>query len=432
MEVTAVVGGGISGLSIAYRLKQSGKDVTVFESAPDIGGKIGTINRNGFELDLGPITCSETPSLQKLISDLGIADKVTSASSASSIRYIYSKDRIHRVGPHPLKILGSSLLSFGGKLGLLKDLFSKNETNEDESVSEFVKRHFGVEALNKLFNPVLNGIYAGDCERLSIKSTMTLVKRMAVEHKSVIKGLKKEKDKLKPRRIISLDGGMKTLTDALSSALGNSIQTNSVVTGTAKTTNGIRLAWQTNGKSHEKEFAQVIFTTPSSVTASVIENMDKELADILQSIRYSNVTQVYCEVELGTSEFDGFGFLVPHEEQLSLLGAICISNIFPQKAQEGKFLFALFVGGDRPYDLDPSVKMALTDFARIVKPNSINILHTQEWNPAIPQFEVGHSKKLERIKALSQRHRGLVIAGNFVSGVSIGDCVGFDPLQVSI
>ncbi len=429
-ESIAVVGAGISGLSLAYKLKKQGKSVTVFESAAEAGGKIKTIHKEGFELDLGPVSCAETATLKQLMTDLQLEEHVIQAQSAVSKRYIYSGGAIHAIEPSPLKLLMHPMLSWSGRFGLLKDLFIKPEaeqTHQDETVAQFVRRHFGEEAHQKLFNPVLNGIYAGDSEALSISSTLAMVKTLATKYGSVIKGLRAEKDKLKTsRKIIGMKGGFIRFVEALQKEVGSGLHLSSEVKKIAPFENGVKLSIQSK-KEGEKEqfFDKVYLTLPSYACANLLADVDAKVATALKQIKYPRVWQIYCEVETSDQAFDGFGFLVPAIERKSLLGAICISNLFPDKAPAGKKLFALFCGGDRPYAFEPSVENAIREFHSILKPSLLKVLHVQEWSQAIPQFHVGHQALRNDLKQFKARFPAIAFAGNYVSGVSLGDCVEY-------
>jgi oxygen-dependent protoporphyrinogen oxidase len=365
---TAVVGGGISGLALAYRLKKSGGDVTLFEACKDVGGMIGTIYVDGYELDLGPVTISETPPLMSLIDELGL--QVLEASDAVDIRYIYSGGKLHRV-KNPIT---SSLLSPLGKLAMLRAAFT-SKSKENETVADHARRRFGEEAYRKLFDPMMKGIYAGDPELLSAE--WCLPKRRG------------------PRKIFSIQGGLKSVTKALADKLGNSVKLNSPI-------------------DRLPGFDKVYLTTPAYITAEIIGNGD--LSDKLKSIRYSDVTQIYCELLPGERKFDGFGFLVPSEERMSLLGAVCVSNVFPSKAPEGKMLFVLFCAGGS------IVKDVLAEFNRVIQPAFNKVLHIKEWKKAIPQFYVGHDEIVNLANNLDAR---VSIRGNYITGVAVGDCVSF-------
>jgi len=427
-ESIAIAGAGISGLSLAHQLRKQGKSVTVFEADAKAGGKIKTIHKDGFELDLGPVSCAETASLAELIKDLKLEDQVLPAAGAVSKRYIYSGGAIHAIEPSPLKLLMHPMLSWSGRFGLLKDLFiqPEKEPAEDETVAQFARRHFGEEAHQKLFNPVLNGIYAGDSEALSVTSTLSMVKTLAGKYGSVVKGLRAEKDKLKSsRKIISMKGGFSQLIEALQNESGSNLHLSSGITKITPDKDGVLLTIREKDTFKEQFFSKVYLTLPAYACADLINDIDAALARALRQINYPKVWQIYCEVETASRTFDGFGFLIPASERLSLLGAICISNIFPDKAPQGKKLFALFCGGERPYLMEPGVEEAIREFHSIMQPSLIKALHVQEWSQAIPQFYVGHQNLRSKLKELETANPCIAFAGNYVSGVSLGDCVEY-------
>ena len=369
----AVVGAGITGLSVAYHSKKNGNDVTLFEASRNVGGKISTVYSEGLELDLGPISVSETPKLNELISELNINS--IPASDAVQKRYIYSRGQLHFAG------IASSLLSFPGKMSMLKAPLA-TAAKVDETVAAYASRRFGKEAYLRLFNPMMNGIYAGNSELLCAR---TVLKKRG------------------PRKIISFKGGISELTNALACKLGNSVVTNRAI----KDLNEL------------KDFDEVHITTPAFVTANLV----KELSVPLKSIHYSTVSQIYCEVVPGIRKFEGFGFLVPSEERMSLLGAVCVSNIFPSKVPEGRNLFVLFSGGDRPYPFTPSIDDTVKEFNKILQPAVTKVLHVQEFKNGIPQFYIGHDKIIEQVRQFEEANPRIKIKGNYLSGVAVGDCL---------
>jgi oxygen-dependent protoporphyrinogen oxidase len=369
----AVVGAGISGLSIAYHSKKNGDDVTLFESSHNVGGKIGAIYCEGLELDLGPISISETEKLRQLTSELNL--KLIVASDAIKKRYIYSRGKLRAAG------VGSSLLSFGGKLSMLTGAFA-GAAKENETVAEYARRRFGNEAYQRLFNPMMNGIYAGNSELIHARSVFK---------------------KRGPRKIVSFKGGIAALTTALAGKLGNSLITGKTI----------------SDLNELRNFDKIHITTPAYVTANLV----KELSEPLKSVRYSNISQIYCEVVHGSQKFDGFGFLVPSEEKMSLLGAVCVSNVFPRKVPEGRNLFVLFCGGDRPYPFAPSVGDAVKEFNKILQPAVTKVLHVQDFRNGIPQFLVGHETVADRVRQFEKANPRIRITGNYLTGVAVGDCL---------
>jgi oxygen-dependent protoporphyrinogen oxidase len=372
----AVIGAGITGLSIAYHSKKNGDDVTLFESSRNVGGKISTVYAQGLELPLGPVTISENEKVRQLASELGL--EIVEASNASSIRYIYSGKKLHRVGP---MVIASSLLSLPGKMSMLKAPLAA-AAKENETVAAYASRRFGHEAYQRLFNPMMNGIYAGNSELISARSVFKKRGR---------------------RKIVSFKGGITALTNALAAKLGDSLVTGKTI----------------NNLEELKDFDEIHITTPAFVTADLV----RELSEPLKSIHYSSVSQIYCEVIHGPEKFEGFGFLVPSEEKMSLLGAVCISNIFPLKIAGGRSLFVLFAGGDRPYPFTPSVDNAVKEFNAIVQPSQNKVLYVQEYRDGIPQFYVGHENIVDQVRRFECANPRIKIKGNYLSGVAVGDCL---------
>ncbi len=429
MELTQerilIVGAGITGLSLGYWFTRHGHNVTLVEAATTGGGKINTIVKDGFELNIGPVTCALTMALEKLILDLGLANQILEPAASSDKRFVYSEGAIHQVEPSIPKLLSNKILSRKGKLALGKDLFlskKKEAAIGDESIADFVRRHFGEEAHQKLFDPIMGGIYAGDTQQLSIESCLPILKNFAKEYGSVVKGLMKNRKTLKrSRRIISMKGGLGVITKTMEENLKQNIRYGKEVTSV-----------YAEGKTYDVHFADgsresfstIYFTVPAYSLANIIKGIDYPLAQMLSDIRYSKVWQVYCSVDKGSAGFNGFGFLVPSHEGKRLLGAVHISSLFPEKSLANKDLFVLFCGGTRlkPYAFD--IEQSVAEFSAILKiQEQPQVLHVQEWEKAIPQFNVGFGEIRERIKLFESNHPNLHVAGNYVSGVAVGGCV---------
>ena len=417
-----IVGAGITGLTLAYELKKQNLAVEVVESLPFAGGKIGTIHKHGFELDLGPVSCSLNPALETLLAELNLTGNIIHANAQLSKRYVYSNGKIHRVEPSIPKLLTSRLLSWKGKLAVLRDFSAKRIDKPDESVRNFGIRHFCEEVVDKLFDPVLNGIYAGRCDELSVLSVLPLLHKLEKEHGSIIKGLKREQSALAlKRQVISFSGGFKTLIDALITKLNSKIRFSTQCLSIHRGDDGYQVELNSNSQITQHRYTHVFITTPAHATSSLIKNLDYSLSEQLRTVRYAPVQQVYCSVKWNT-EFDGFGFLIPSQEKRSLLGAIAVSNVFPQKFSAGQSLFVLFVGGLRAYPLDADVGAAVREFESIAQTKA-EVLHVQDWNKAIPQPNVNHYQLIAAIDDFEMNVCGIHILGNYRTGVAVGDCM---------
>lgn len=419
-----IIGAGITGLSLAYWLKNKNYTVVLAEVGSRAGGVIDTQQRDGFELDLGPVTCALNPVLEQLIVELKLTDKLL--IPAPSKRFIYTNKRIHVVEPSVPKLLFHPMFSWKGRLRLLKDLFVKPsaQSSNDESVSSFATRHFGKEAAEKLFDPVLNGIYAGNYEALSIRSVLPLLPELEQAHGSVIKGLIKNQKQFSQKRIItSMQGSFRTLIDTLVKACQTDIRLNCSVQKLTKQGNGYDATLNQLNNHSTEYFDEVFVTTPAYATAGLIEPFNTSLSAALKTVPYSSLQQIYCAVDSPTS-FNGFGFLVPSAERLSLLGAIHVSHLFPTKSPSGKSLFILFCGGRRPYPFEASTEKCIAEFSAILNVK-VEVLHIQQWTKAIPQPNVGHRQIIGMIENFEKLNPTLHIAGSFRGGVAVGDRIKF-------
>lgn len=416
-----IVGAGITGLSLAYWLRNKNHTITIAEAGTEAGGVANTLTKDGFELDLGPVTFSLNPALEQLIGELHLTNKLLALPPSK--RYLYSNGKIHAVEPSLPKLLFHSMLSWRGRVALLKDLFQKPRANAtDETVSSFATRHFGKEAAEKLFDPVLGGIYAGNYNELSIRSVLPLLSDLEATHGSVIKGLiKNQKQFSQKRKIVSIEGGMKTIIEALVASSGAEVKFNCTATSLLKEPNGYRVTLQDQGKQNPVFFDKVFITSPAYSAAMLIKDIDPALSDSLKSIPHSSLQQIYCALDTAPS-FDGFGFLVPSRERLSLLGAIHTSFLFPGKSPKGKSLFTLFCGGRRAYPFEANAEQCLAEFNKILGVTA-RIVHIQKWDNAIPQPTVGHSEILARVESFEKLHPSLHILGSFRGGVAVGDRV---------
>jgi protoporphyrinogen/coproporphyrinogen III oxidase len=419
-----IIGAGITGLSLAYELKKAGVPFLLLEARANVGGSMGTLEKNGFELDLGPVTCAKNQSLADLVEGLGLQDKVRLPSRVVKKRFIYSKGRLHAVSAHPLKLLTNPIVSAKARMSFLRDMaLSAGQYPTDESVASFIRRHFHEDILNYLFDPVLGGIYAGDVEKLSILSVLPMLKEIEAKHGSLIKGLWKRRKQLSARReIISFKGGFQTLLSALQHEVIPDLLVDRLVKTIEKENDGYSVVVDHRGKPERVVCRKIVLTVPAPEAAEMLKGMESGISETLKSIPYRGLTQVYCSIpNKHSGNFEGFGFLIPSIEKKSLLGAVNNSSLFPEKAAEGFNLWTLFFKHETT-----GLVSVLSDFISILGLSTApEIHHVQKWGQAIPQFEVGYPAIRETLKDFETRCTGIHMAGSYISGVSVGDCVKF-------
>jgi len=428
-----IIGGGISGLSLAAYCKDGGFNSIVLEKDSDVGGKLRSIEKDGYLLEHGANTTSSNTAFEQMISLLGLEQKVLRPSTESQKRYIVKNNKLKEVSPKPKDILTSSLLSAKGKMALFAERNKKKRDNYDEeTVGQFFERRFGREVVENFVDPIIAGIYAGDPYQLSMRSVMPKLIELEAEYGSITKALKKEKNAFPKREIIAFEKGMQDLIDGLKEYIGrDNILCDMNVKKVNHLENGqFAIELSQDGIDLEIEADSVVFATPSNITAKFIRPISSDLADIMQ-LHHPKMHVVHLGYDQSAlkKKFKGFGFLVPSKEQKALLGAIANSSFLAGRAPEGKQLFTLFIGGTRneqqlSNNKEHFVRQAIQDFEEIMKiEQPAEMRHELTWENAIPQFSIGHQALLEGIQFFESNIKNLYILGGFRSGLSVSDCV---------
>ncbi len=433
---TIVIGGGISGLVCAYRLKQRGLDVLLLEESERAGGVIGTISQAGFQFELGPQSFLSNATLLELISSLGLDGELLRAD-ARAPRYVLLDGALRKVPLGPSDLLGTSLLSFGTKLRLLSEPWRRTRPPEgDESVAAFVRRKFGEDLLENLVGPLVSGIHAGDPERLSLRSAFPAVHQWEAEHGSVLRGaMKSRPPKGTPRPgLCSFRDGVETLTRALAAALGDALslgtRVQSVKRGKANGHFAFDVQANRRGRVETLNADALVLATPTQVAAAIAGQLSKTFRDLLGRIEYAPVAVVgtgYRREQVG-HPVEGFGFLVPRKEKLNVLGTVWSSSLFPGRAPEGMVCFTSFVGGATNAALmdlsdEQIAESAEREVAQVLRISGAPVTRMmRRWTRALPQYNLGHGKIVAGLQQELRRFPGLFLAGSYLSGPSVGSC----------
>jgi len=331
----------------------------------------------------------------------------------------------------------SSLINGSTKWALVRDVFGKSlPPDGDESVADFVRRKFSAQLLDRLVGPFMSGIYAGDPERLSVRSAFPQLYEAEKAAGSVIRGrLRLAKSRQGPRERPTLQtfrDGNETLIRALSSKLGSALLTETTVAGITRESDS---SFEVRLKGHNGEESvqakSLIMATPTNVTGRLLSPLDSSFDSLLTSIEYAAVAVVslgYRKSDVGHS-LNGFGFLVPRSAGVRILGAVWNSSLFPGRAREGHALLTSFVGGAT----DPAAtKLKSEDLAGLVHREISTVLSIRSepvfsnvtvWPRALPQYNLGHAERLAAVSKLCSRFPGLWLTGNYLRGPAIGACV---------
>ena len=450
-----VIGGGISGLAAAHRLTELSRTgstayrVTLLEASDRLGGVIATEHADNLLLELGPDSyITDKPAALRLCERLGLADRLIAPQQGGLKLYT-----VHRGALEPLpegfllmaptrvgSVLQSPVFSWSGKLRMaLEPLIPRRSHDGDESLASFVRRRLGREVLERVAQPLIGGIYASDPEALSLAATMPRFPDMERNHRSVIVGSRRAQrrraqaaDETGARwsLFVSIDGGMEVLVRRIEEALGP---------GVARLGETVReLSWNPDARrwrvdtGHSSvEGDAVICTLPAFAAGHALTTLDPELARELKAIPFSSTATVnlaYRRSDIA-HPLDGYGFVVPHVEHRKIMACTFSSVKYAGRAPEDIALLRCFAGGalqpdllDQPDELlEAQVR---EDLEALLGISGTPILcRTTRYPDCMPQYNVGHLDRVERIETRLHQFPTLALAGKSYRGVGIADCI---------
>jgi oxygen-dependent protoporphyrinogen oxidase len=430
-----IVGAGISGLICTHALRKAGVDAFVIEASGRAGGAIHSQRRDGYLLERGPQSFSGTSPLLALCTELGIASEIVQAPPHAP-RYILVAGALKQVPLSPPALFMSDLLSPRTKWTIARDVFGKSSPPEqDESVGAFVRRKFTAELLDRLAGPFVSGVYAGDPERLSLRSAFPMLHDAEKRKGSVILGII-SKSGGGPRQrptLLSFRDGTETLVRALAMQLGDRLRLNARVTRVELNSAGdsFQLTFQASGRDETILADNLVVATPTDVAAGLLGSVNPILESLLSEIEYASMAVVslgYRRSEVGHA-VRGFGFLVPRSAGLRVLGSVWNSSLFTGRAPDGHVLLTSFVGGAT----DPqAVTLQPDELASLVHREIAPLLALREapsfsnvaiYPRALPQYNLGHADRLAAIEEQRKKCPNLWLASNYLRGPSIGACL---------
>jgi oxygen-dependent protoporphyrinogen oxidase len=441
MGAVAIVGGGVAGLTAAYRLKQRGARVVVYEAGERVGGAVRTMRSDGYVAELGPNSMtSPTPALRGLITELGLDASLVSVSTAAKKRYVVRKNRLLPLPLSPQAVLTTRLLSNGAKLAVFgESLVEAGDSPVEESIATFVRRRFNQEILDYVANPFVGGIYAGDPEQLSVRHALPKLYALERTHGSVIKAFgsmmrARKRDAAAVAAaaaggMVSFQHGLQELTDALARELHAEIRLRAPVTQLRSGPKG----WTVGAAYQTAELYDAVVCAAPAYCLDEIE-LDFPAGDrvgTLASIGYPPVAVLVLGFrrEDVSHALDGFGFLVPEVERRHVLGVIFSSSLFPGRAPADHVMLTAFVGGVRNPDLanadQPTITARVMDDLRALlgakgEP-TFRAFHL--WPKAIPQYDLTYGRFKDIMDEAERRNPSLALAGSYREGVSLGEAI---------
>lgn len=439
----AVVGAGVAGLTAARDLALAGHEVVVLEASDRLGGKLLTTPFAGLQLDEGPDSVlARVPWALDLFRDLGLDDEMVPQPPGSA--YLYSRGALRRIPegnvlgiPTDLDALAASgIVSDDAIERAARDLdLPDDRPDHDESVGSLIRRRLGDEILERLVDPLLGGINAGDADRLSLAAGAPQIAAAVPRHRSLIEALRAQRAGAPPAGdapvFYTLRGGLGRLVEALAASLaeaGADIRTNAPVTELSASGDGWRVV--TDSGAHDVD--RLVIATPAFVTSDVLRAVAPRVADDLGAIEYSSVALVAMAFPDSAAghPLDASGFLVPRVEGLLMTAASWASSKWPHLDRPGRFLVRVSAGrfGDtRAMEMDDETLVAalLDDLATTMDlrgdPTDVRVTR---WPRSFPQYTPGHLERIDAIEAaLRDAAPGVAIAGAAYRGVGIPACI---------
>jgi protoporphyrinogen/coproporphyrinogen III oxidase len=435
-----VIGAGISGLACALRLDEMGVAVRILDAAENPGGLIRTVQRDGFLFESGPQSFQLTAELREFIRSAGCESELVEADPRTP-RYVLRGGKLHPAPMSPPSVLTTSLLTVGSKIRVLSEPFRRSQPlAADESLADFVRRKFGTEILEHLAGPFVSGVFAGDPEKLSLRSAFPPLVQWEEEYGSVIRGAMKSRgssERVRPT-LASFKAGMSTPLKAIAQKLGQAVTAGVTVNSIQLEGDGWKLMCS-GARTETISAGAVVLAAPAYVAAKLTKPFAERLSNTLTGIPYAPIAVVgqgYRREHVGHL-LNGFGFLVSQAEKMRVLGTIWNSSLFPGRCPQGTVLMTSFLGGAT----DPQIlgmddvqigKQVQQELAKVLQISAPPVTqHLWRHVHALPQYNLGHAQKVAVIREDLRTLRGLFIAGNYLDGPSIGSCVsqGFRAAQ---
>ncbi len=446
-----IIGGGISGLATAYFLEQQAENATctVIEAAPRLGGKIATDRSGDFIIEGGPESfVTRKREAWELCQALGLGDRLVGTTERGK-NYVLRNGRPAVVPMGLGDAVRTPLLSFKGKLRVLAEPFvSPRAESSDEPLADFLSRRVGAELVENVVAPAIGSVYLSDVRQFSTQVVFGQFADMEREHGSLVKGMFALMKQRKAERALAeqngappkeklpafatLQGGLMELIETLAQKIEGEIMTGTAVTAIAYTPDQSQPYQLALSDGRTLRADKVVLAIPAFAMADLLEEWDTAVAENLRAVRYNPVATVsvaYNRADI-PQPFDGFGVVVPASETSKLLAIEAVSNKFGHRQPDDKVVMRAFVGGYRHEALidwpdDELIALVQAELAAIFGIQAAPTFHRIfRWQPANPQYAVGHLDMVNEAEAkLQHMLPDLYLTGSGMRGMGIPDCV---------
>jgi oxygen-dependent protoporphyrinogen oxidase len=444
MRRIAILGGGISGLSAAFRLRelsaqhQEPLEIALYERDAKVGGCVRTVREDGLVMELGPDSLLvEKPAAAGLLRRLQLDDRIVDVRSEFKAARIVHGGRLHPIPPEfrlftPTSLpalLRSGIFSASGiARAAMEPLIPKKRGSGDETLASFVTRRFGREILDRLAQPLIGGIYSGDPKRLGMRATIPQFLDLEQKYGSLLRAMHAAKSDGAAPRLASLRDGVGSIVEALQARLADSIHTGAQAVRLRRVRDGW---WVDFAAGDSVRSDAVICALPSYEAALLLRGADAALTALLDSIRYNSIATVNLRYDASDAAHlpAATGFVVPFVERRDITAATFTTQKYPHRAPHGTVLLRVFIGGALQPDLVDRSDEELSEIAQrelsqlagiSSKPQRTTIMR---WQRLLPEYGINHAHRVRELQQRCDAFGGLALAGSAYRGVGIPDCI---------
>ena len=437
MKHAVVIGSGVSGLTAAYTLVKAGVEPTLLSPDERPGGLLFTQKIDGNVIECGPDSVIGQKSWAlEFWRELGLGDEIIGSNDKLRRTYIWRNSQLIpmpdgmqlMVPTKVMPILASPLLSLGTKLRMATEIFGLGTKGSggDRSVASFVREHYGDEAVDYLAEPLLAGVYGGDVDLLSARSTLTSLVDLEAKYGSLARGVLAQMAKRQRTGSVfyTLKKGMQSLGETLWHRIEH--RTNWLresALSVSRTDAGYSIRTATRNMAADA----IIFAIPAMPAGDLLQGLRRPLGELLTGIPHSScitVTFAYRASELKIPE--GFGLLVPRRERQSLAACTFLGQKFPHRPAPNSGLIRCFLSGEvvmaqSDDEVAATARRELQEKLNITAIPKFTVLN--RWPHSMPQYVIGHAERVAAIEAHIDQLPGVALASNYLYGIGIPDSI---------
>ena len=441
----AILGGGISGVTAAWQLARLGvKEVTLYESSDRLGGTVETVRTGGFVVEGGPDGwVTEKPWARELAEELGLGEELVGSLDQGRVTYIVQSgklvampDGMRMMVPTDLNALGGSSLFSAGAIAAYEaemgraDELRAAAPQHDESVADFVRRHFGEEVLTKIGGPLLSGVFGGDVTKLSVRAVMPRFVEIERQSGSLVAALRGAAAKSSACVFTSLARGVGSLIEKMVEEIpADWVRFSTVVSSIKRDGERWRVKSLGDGAADTREyFDDVVVALPAPAARSLMRPVSAPMAELL-TLETSSAVLAALAFDEEFALPRGFGFLVPEGEGSGLLAGTFVDQKFPERVPTGCRLLRGFFGGELGVQLAAKSDEVIATRTLVELRELLGALPdpifsvVRRWPRSLPQYEVGHLERMAELEELVKQQPGLCLLGNAYRGVGLPDLV---------